>query len=283
VIIDAHTHIFPPEVRADRAGFAHSEETAYGLIYRDPGARIIGATELVQTMDREGVDISVAFGFPWSREETARRHNDYVLEAQARFPGRIIGLACFDPLQPWAEREAVRALDAGLRGLGELAVYHGGFDRRAIEALAGLGRLCRERRVPLLIHVNEPIGHQYPGKAPLTLKMIYDLVQALQGTKTILAHWGGGLFFYNLMKKQVPETLKHVFFDTAASPFLYRPEIYPLAARIIGPESILFGSDFPLIKPRRYFQEMAAAGLDPEAAALIKGGNAARLFGIKGT
>jgi predicted TIM-barrel fold metal-dependent hydrolase len=278
MIIDVHTHICSKAVRADRTPYLCPEEVCFSAIYSDPRARLSGAAELVRAMDEDGVDRSVTFGFPWVSEETARRQNDYVLEAQERFPQRLIGLACFDPLQPWAEREAVRALDAGLRGLGELAIYMAGFDQTAIERLTDLGRLCRERNVPLLVHVNEPIGHRYPGKAPLTVKMIYDLAGAAKGVKLILAHWGGGLFFYHLLKKEVSEVLTDVYFDTAASPFLYRPDIYPIADRILGPGKILFGSDFPLLKPGRYFKEIEAAGLEAESIRLIKGDAAAGIF-----
>ncbi|MEW6266351.1 MAG: amidohydrolase family protein [Thermodesulfobacteriota bacterium] len=278
MIIDAHTHIFPSEIRTGRDKYARPGEMTYSAIYRQPSARMIGAEELIAVMDEDGVDRAVTFGFPWATEETAKAHNDYILESQARFPGRLIGLACFDPRQPWAGREAERCLDAGLHGLGELAVYEAGFDQETIGRLSELGRLCRERGLPLLVHASEPVGHQYPGKAPLTLKMIYDLVLALKGTRLILAHWGGGLFFYGLMKREVPEALAEVYFDTAASPFLYRPEIYALAARVVGPEKILFGSDYPLIKPGRYFREMEAAGLDETALKMIKGGTAARVF-----
>lgn len=253
-------------------------EPIFAAMHQGPNARIVGAAQLIAAMDEEGVDRAVTFGFPWAEEENARRHNDYVAEAQSRFPERLIGLASFDPLEPWAEGEAARALDAGLKGLGELGLYGRGFDPEAIDRLAGLGRLCHERGLPLLVHVNEPIGHDYPGKAPLTLKMIYNLVRAVPETPLILAHWGGGLFFFNLLLKEVPQSLTNVYFDTAASPFLYRPQVYELAARILGPEKILFGSDYPLIRPGRYFREMEEAGLDPETSRLIKGESAARLF-----
>ncbi|MFH1136923.1 MAG: amidohydrolase family protein [Pseudomonadota bacterium] len=278
MIIDIHTHIFPPRIRLDRAGAAGPEEEAYRSIYLDPQARMIGARELVATMDEDGVDVAAAFGFPWVNRDTARAHNDYLLEAQARFPHRLLGLACFDPRQAWGPAEAERTLDQGLRGLGELAIYGAGFDAEALARLADLGALCRDRNVPLLLHVNEPIGHQYPGKAPLSLREIYAAVKALQGVDLILAHWGGGLFFYNTLKKEVPEALSRVFYDTAASPFLYRPWIYDLAVRIVGPDKVLFGSDFPLIRPARYFKEMAGAGLRDEWAGAIKGEAARRLL-----
>lgn len=281
MIIDAHTHICPPDIRQNREKFVSDSEPAFSSIYKDPKARLAGAAELVQTLDEEGVDKAVAFGFPWGNEDTARLHNDYIIESQERFPDRIIGLGCFDPRMPWAEKEAVRCLDRGLKGLGELALYDAGFDQEAIDCLGRLAGLCRERDVPMLVHVNEPVGHQYPGKVPLTLKMIYDLIKACAGAKLVLAHWGGGVFFYNLLKREAPEVLKNVYYDTAASPFLYRPDIYRLAAEIVGEDKVLFGSDYPLLKPARYFKEIDSAGLPAETAAQIKGDAAARLFGVK--
>ena len=277
MIIDAHTHIFPPSIRQNRTAALEGEPDFTG-IYRDEAAVMVGASELVAAMDRTGVDRAVTFGFPWRNPDRARMHNDYILEAQGRFPDRLVGLACFNPLMDWACSEAERTLDAGLAGLGELALYGTGFSASDIQALADLGRLCHEKNRVMMVHVNEPIGHSYSGKAPLTLKMIYDLVLALNGVKLILAHWGGGLLFYNLLKREVPQALADVYFDTAASPFLYKPDIYNLAARMIDPAKILFGSDYPLIEPDRYFREMEEAGLDDEILALIKGQAAAELL-----
>jgi hypothetical protein len=93
----------------------------------------------------------------------------------------------------------------------------------------------------------------------------------------ILAHWGGGFFFYELMP-EVARAAADVFYDTAASPFLYRPLIYSLALKIVGPDRILFGSDYPLLPPGRYFSEMAGNRLSARIQAKIKGGNARRLF-----
>jgi len=61
------------------------------------------------------------------------------------------------------------------------------------------------------------------------LKQIYNLVKRFPENKIVLAHWGGGIFFFNLLKKDVKESLKNVYFDTAASPFLYDTQIYRYA------------------------------------------------------
>jgi predicted TIM-barrel fold metal-dependent hydrolase len=51
-----------------------------------------------------------------------------------------------------------------------------------------------------------------------------------------------------------------------------------LAIQRVGVEKILFGSDFPLLPPARYFDEMKIAGLSEEEMEQICGGNAARIF-----
>jgi uncharacterized protein len=76
----------------------------------------------------------------------------------------------------------------------------------------------------------------------------------------------------------VKERLENVYFDTAASPFLYDPHIYRYAKEIAGLDKILFGSDFPLLKPARYFKELEKTGLSPDEIDSICGGNAARLL-----
>jgi hypothetical protein len=95
-----------------------------------------------------------------------------------------------------------------------------------------------------------------------------------------LAHWGGGIFFFNLLKKEVRETLQNVYFDTAASPFLYDAQIYRIAIQLGGAQRILFGSDFPLLKPKRYFEEMQKSGLSKADILNICGRNAMHLLGL---
>ena len=132
--------------------------------------------------------------------------------------------------------------------------------------------------IPILLHTNESIGHYYPGKTSITLKEIFNFLKYFPDNKIILAHWGGGIFFYRLMKKTVKEVLKNTWFDTAASPYLYEKKIYTVSTQILGPERILFGSDFPLLKPGRYFKEMREAGLPDTTIKKICGDNARLLL-----
>lgn len=279
MIIDFHVHIFSEKIRQNRSAF-FSSEPAFKLLYDSPKSRLVSAEDTLRMMDEEGVDRSVIFGFPWQDADTFRRENDYIIETVLKYPDRFIGLACFDALNPKAADETERCLGAGLHGVGELAFYTSGIDETCISALEPVMALCRDHDRLILIHTNEPVGHQYPGKSPNTLAQIYRMIQTFPENKIVLAHWGGGIFFYNLLKREVKETLGNVWFDTAASPFLYDIDIYPMAGQMAGQEKILFGTDYPLLKPGRYFSDMDKTDLSSEDRADICGENARKLLGL---
>jgi len=276
-MIDVHTHIFPPDLVQNRQNY-FADEPAFRWLYDSPQARLATAEDLLAAMAADGVAQSVVFGFPWRRSATMRRHNDYILEAQHRYPRHLIAFACVNALESGAAAEVERCLAAGCRGVGELAFYEEGLGDEMIAALTPIADLCQGYGVPLLLHTNEPVGHLYPGKSPMQLGELYKLIQAFPDLTLILAHWGGGLFFYHLMKKAVAEVLRNVYFDTAASPYLYRPAVYRLAVEIMGPEKILLGSDFPLLRPSRYLQDMATGGLAAADQDLITSQNARNLL-----
>jgi predicted TIM-barrel fold metal-dependent hydrolase len=277
MIIDFHTHIFPPDIRHNRSAYFENEP-AFELLYQSSKSKLVGADALVQAMDKHGVDKSVTFGFPWQTASIYKTHNDYIIDAVRRYPDRLIGLGCFDPLQDGTAAETERCLENGLSGIGELGFYNSGIDAECIKSLEPVMAICRKKDVPVMIHANESVGHAYSGKTPVELSELDALVQAFPDNTIVLAHWGGGLFFYSLLKKEMKDRLSHVYFDTAASPFLYDSAIYRIAVDIIGPEKIIFGTDFPLLPPSRYFLEMEKAGLNKKEINSICWGNAEKLL-----
>ena len=278
--IDVHTHIFPPDIIAGRDPF-FTNEPEFQLLYGPPESKMAPAETLIQSMDENGIDRSVVFGFPWRTAGLLARHNSYVLDAAARFPDRLLPLACLDLFSPRCVEEAEKLGLQGFRGFGELAVYTdaGNMDR-VLDNFKQIAFLCREKDLVLLVHANEPIGHHYPGKAPFGLDFYYDMARAAAGVTLIFAHWGGGLLFFELLKKQAPGVFANIYYDTAASPFVYRTDIYTVATRAAGRDRILFGSDYPLLSPRRYFAEMRQSGLPDLHIDSILGENAARIFRI---
>ncbi|NPA25970.1 MAG: amidohydrolase family protein [Deltaproteobacteria bacterium] len=278
--IDAHVHIFPPEICRQREKFFRREPD-FELLYASPKAKLVGAEALLETMDEEGVDYSVVFGFPWRDDGVSRLCNDYVIEQVGNSPGRLRGLACFGFTDPEAAaRESERCIDAGLSGIGELAFYVEGFTAGVVERFAPVIDVLRSRKKLLMLHTNEPVGHQYPGKSEVSFVQLYRFLKLYGDVPTIFAHWGGGFPFFHLLKKEVGEVVANLYYDTAASPYLFDNRIYRLGGEMIGFDKVLFGSDYPLLRPGRYFREIAEAGLTEDEAALVCGINAARLFEI---
>jgi predicted TIM-barrel fold metal-dependent hydrolase len=273
MIIDCHTHIFPPYIRDNRGPLVNADP-AFRLLYDSAKAKLAGAAELIEQMNRSGVDRTVVFGFPWNDPEVMRRHNDYIGEAASRFPDRLLPFVCVDPKVAQAAEEVERCLANGMRGVGELAFYTEVLDSSVVQVLEPIASSCLQHGVPLMIHTNERVGHWYPGKAEASLRVIYEIIRSFPQNRFILCHWGGGLFVYELLKKEAREVLSRVAYDTAASPFLYDPSIYAVAVKIVGAQRLLFGSDYPLILPERYFEEMSAAGLSEEEQSWIKGRSA---------
>jgi len=280
MIIDCHAHVFPPQIKKNRSNYIYSDP-CFAILYSDSKAKLATADELIASMDKAGVDISVILNIGWTTHELCVETNDYILESIARYPDRLIGFCSVQPQSYQAALDEIeRCAKGGIRGIGELRPDMQLFDLRDEEVMAPLIELLRKHKLILLSHASEPVGHDYPGKGNITPDMLYPFITAYPDLTIILAHWGGGLPFYALMP-EVKKALDRVFFDTAASPLLYHPQIYEQAIQLVGGDKILFGSDYPLLEQGRALKEIKSLNLKDEIKNLILGGNAQRLLGIK--
>lgn len=279
LVIDSHCHILPPSFRDRRAEIAKRDAT-FAALLSDPNARIASADDLLAAMDRDGVDQAVVMGMGWTHHQVAVEANEYIIQTVGDNPGRLTGFCSVNP--GWGEpavTEAQRCFDAGLVGIGELHADTQGFDITDVAAMAPLMELARSDRLPVLVHASEPVGHEYPGKGGTTPDKLYRFIQNFPGNVIICAHWGGGLPFYSLMP-EVKESLKNVYFDSAATPFLYRPEVFGAVSELAGAGKVLFASDFPLLEMSRPLEQARNAGLAADVEAALLWGNAAKLFGL---
>ena len=279
MIIDFHTHIFPPEMRENRDSYL-GRDPCFDLLYADPKAKMATAEEIVDNMDNEGIDISVVVNIGWTNHELCCETNDYILEAIARYPNRLIG---FCALQPLAEEKAVdeleRCISGGIKGIGELRSDIQEFDLADVTVMSPIAQAAMEHQLIVLTHSSEPVGHIYSGKGNITPDILYRFVQNFPDLNVVCAHWGGGLPFYGLMP-EVDKALSNVYFDTAASPFLYKDDIFKRVIEIVGVEKILFGSDYPLIRQNRIVKSVYALDIPENAKNKILGENAQRLLAL---
>jgi hypothetical protein len=287
MIVDVHTHYQFPAFMANPGAYRDREPFAAHLA-SNPKHRDVTVEETIAAADRAGVDRVGLLGGMYVQHETCVQLNDYGLESLAQHPDRLLVLAC---LQPRAGHDAVRefrrCVDGGMAGAGELnpAGQQFNLDDPGFLAIAGA---AVEMDVPLLLHFNETVGHEYPGKGRVPIEDLYRFIVRFPRLKLILAHWGGGLPYFELMP-EVQAACQNVYYDTAASPLLYRPTILPLTASLVGADKILLGTDFPLIcfpkeqqEPEfeRFLRYVTGSGLEPAQLDAVLGGNASRLFGL---
>ena len=263
MVTDFHTHVVPPGLIRERESWIERDAT-FRELFSDPRARLATADDLIAAMDEDGVDRSVVMGYGWTDIGLARQCNDYIAESVHYHPERLTGFASVNPA--WGEeaaRELERCAQLGLMGLGELHPDTQEFDPGDAATMRPVLEVADKYGLVITTHSSEPVGHKYQGKGRTTPDVLMRFIENARpypNVRIICAHWGGGLPFYALMP-EVKETLEYVWFDTAASPFLYDARIFGTASSLVGVDKVLLGSDYPLIRFRRLKKQVEEAGM----------------------
>jgi predicted TIM-barrel fold metal-dependent hydrolase len=281
-VVDAHTHAFPPAWVRDRAPLLERDPWCREL-YGSPAAKMTDAEDLLAAMDAAGVTQAVMCGWPWADAALCREHNDYLAAAAAASGGRLAWLGSVAPAAPGAAAEAARCLALGASGIGELNADAQGFDLTAPHALAEVATVLVEADRPLLLHASEPVGHRYPGKGTATPERLLRFLESHPDLRVVLAHWGGGLPFHELMP-EVAIAAGNVCYDSAASSYLYRPAVFRAVLDVVGPERVLWASDHPVLGMGKFLARTRRdAAIRPEEINLVMGENARRVYGLRDT
>ena len=252
-IIDAHTHVFPADV-IDRRDLIASKDDRFSLLYGNPKARMVDETGLAHYMAEQEIDRAVVCGFGFKDRALITACNAYILDVARRNP-KVIPFAMVDVKdKAFAIKEAERAIQAGARGIGELAFYETGFGEKERKALDIVADCAQENGLPLMLHVNEQVGHAYHGKTRMDFQELVSFVESHPELVTILSHLGGGICFYEFMP-EIREAFARVYYDLAAVPLLYTNEVYRFVTGCM-PDKVLFGSDYPLLSYKRYARDM---------------------------
>lgn len=291
-VLDSHIHMYPPEVFADPVawGTAHGEAWWTSCVAPAEGTSLQGwadVPKLLADMDRAGIEKCVMLGWYWEHQETCDIQAGWFVDWIRQHPDRLIGFA---PVQPADGQKAFdglqRALDAGLSGIGEMLPQAQGFSFED-DNWARVVEIAMERDVPINIHVTSPLSASYVSTHETPLDNYLKLVTRFPEAKFILAHFGGGIPFYEL-KPRVRELFRNCYYDTAASPLIYDQRIFRTVIDTIGPDRVLFGTDYPLLcYPRDTLEPDfdrqradAVRMLTPAEQEKVMGGNLRKLLGL---
>ncbi|MEJ7761587.1 MAG: amidohydrolase family protein [Thermomicrobiales bacterium] len=277
-VTDAHVHVFWPEVVGYREGFAR-RDAWFSLLYDDPRATLAGSGDLLASMERAGIARSVLCGFPWRDPGLCAEHNAFMSGVAATSGGRLAWLASVSPGDPGAAAMAADAFAAGAVGIGELNADAQGFDLRSINDLAGTVEACVAHDRPLMFHVSEPLGHVYPGKGTSTPDRFLAFLLAFPAARVVAAHWGGGLPFYELMP-EVAAAAGRVTYDSAASTYLYRSDVFRRVIDLVGADRVMFATDFPVLRQDRFLRRVTGLPLDDAERWAVLSSTAGRVYGL---
>lgn len=271
-----HVHVTPEDISRDFRKIGE-REPYFNLLSSTPQNKFATAEQIVEEMKQTGIDQSVVFGFSFSDMGLCKYVNDYVIEKVKEYPNELIGFMSVVPNHKEVAYEIERCYQKGLRGIGELFPAGQPFNISQLKDTKIFGECCKAYRLPVIVHTNEPIGHYYPGKTNTSLKEIETFIEHHQDIPIILAHFGGGIFMYELMK-EVREKFANVYYDNAAAIFLYDPKVYRVIRELGLIDKFFFGSDYPLLSPSRYEASIAKSGLTQEEKEKLYGQNAMKLL-----
>lgn len=272
-IIDTHAQLFTPEMveRFSRGEVPGMDVLGYASFFlKGP------PSDTISDMDEAGVEKSVVVGIDAETVSGYRIPNEYVAEAVARYPDRLIGFGSVDPHKGvLAVREVERMVkELNLRGLK--------FIPHLIELLPDdrsfypVYELAQELSLPVLFHTGTHfhLGKKLKFCLPLPLD---EVAVDFPDLKIIIAHFGFPWFAEALA---ISQRNANVYFNIAGWAPRYIPEM--VVQYMNGPLSrkALFGSDHPLLSRKRILDEFHALPLKEESRVRILEENARSLLGI---
>jgi predicted TIM-barrel fold metal-dependent hydrolase len=280
------------------------------------------AGERLALMDETGLDVQVlSLTTPALHDlgpesvELAQRANDAVAAVVTRHPTRFQALATLPVVAPQA---AATELERCVRLLGfKGAMLCGRVGDRNLDHpdLAPVLERAAALRVPLLLHPRTPapavrdtyysgftpevdaafaaygLGWHYDAGVQFVRLILSGTFDRLPELQLILGHWGELVLFYaerlaamdrvSGLAHPIAFYLRRNLYVTASGIFL--PEYLRRAAAVVGPDRLLFSTDFPYQyragqDARRFLD---GCGLDDGAKAGFAHGNWLRLTGVQ--
>jgi aminocarboxymuconate-semialdehyde decarboxylase len=226
MIIDVHTHFFPPGYLAalERAPepYALGRDAQGRTILTLHGARIVTMTQemtrpedRLRDMERLGIDLQIVsvtipnvyFGPPARRLDLARAANDGLADLTRRFPGKFAALASVPLDDPEA---AVRELDRAILEMGMVGVILGSnVGGRYLDdpAFYPFYERAQALGAPILVHPMPPaeadatfarglvplLGFVFNTTTSTARMVLAGIFERLPGLTMILGHLGGTL------------------------------------------------------------------------------------------
>ncbi len=322
MIIDVHHHWMPREHVENLNKYLRPGETlaqkgkAWNIMFRgrnlfSPSPLYHLVEEQIKDMDTSGIDMSVLSTSCWPEWTTlpmARFINDEMAEVQAKYPARFIGLAHVPIFEEGAMEEMEREVKVlKLKGACVTTNTKGKYPD-APEFRPFLKKV-EDMDVPVVVHAAgaqpseqvQNIVFDSVIKRPLLARgldhslfvvrtLLSHVLDDFPRVRLINGHLGGALYFADKGRPgfdtpAYEKNISQLFFDTA--PVGWNRLSLTFATASHGVEHMMMGSDYPVVASdsdglKRSVAAINELDLTAQEKKLILGGNAARIFKIKG-
>ena len=236
------------------------------------------AAQVVELMDRHGIDRAVVSSIPALFYRDAHRGNEELWAEIVPFASRFTPVATVNPRYVGWERDLAEAVERwGMKGVALAPEYHGyalgdEHGRAALARIAGYG-------LPVMLaqrFEDRRERHAWDRAEDLTPAALLEAARAFPKLKFMLINWLGldGA-------KLVEAGLKgRCLIDFARMQVVFRKEV-PKMIESMGVEAIAFGSHLPFDYVGPSLVKLAnLARLRPDDYAKVAGENAARFLGL---
>ncbi|RDZ42381.1 amidohydrolase [Haloferax sp. Atlit-10N] len=252
-IIDTHAHQPTAEFLED----------AGGEMMRDAANRF-GAEmetwsyeEMIAEYREHNIGRAVLLG--WDAETNTGNPpvpNDYVAEVRDEYPDFFVGFGSVDPLKDDCVEEAVRCVeDLGLSGFKFQQIAQG-FDPSDDEHRA-LFDTIEDLGVPVVFHGgNSTLGACSPGGRGLKIKygnpmLIDDVAAEHPDLQILIAH---PAYPWEREQLAICQQKGNVYMDLSGWLPKYIDEQVLHYAKTVLQDKVMFGTDYPMIRPGRWFE-----------------------------
>lgn len=214
--------------------------------------------------------MAAGFGLGAQEEAMVRAENDHTASECAKFPGRAFGFASVNPLKEYAVKELDRALSLpGIYGIklhcdnSKLSML----DSKHVTAVRNVFELAHERRVPLLVHLDDR-SPEYGAKHARAF--VDDVLRKVGQVELYVAHLGTGGGYdastrdvLAVFEDALPKLSHRIYFDVSgvAMPTAFRT-IQPITdeqaselvgtMRRMGIGRFVFGTDYSVTDATTY-------------------------------
>ena len=261
-IFDAHCHIYPQKI-VDKA--VPATDRFYDVVSHCKGT----VEDLIAENDEAGVDCSLVESVATTPKQVPSI-NRFIAQTVAEHPGRLYGLGTLHPDSVDMEEDVRYITQLGLCGV-KLHPEIQGF-RVDEERCLPIYELCTKYRLPILMHTGDK---RYDCSNP---DRLLPLLQKYDRLTVVGAHFGGWSIWEEAYKTLAG--LPNLYVDCSSSFYYLKPESARRIIRAYGVDRVLFGTDYPMWKPKSELDFFLSLGFTDEENRAMLWDNARKVFNI---